>query len=126
MVDLAHHDCIELRGLRVVCIVGVLPEEREREQPLEVDVDLYADLLAAGQTDELSDTLNYGTVTERVEELCVNARAELLERLAHLVATDLVALDGAVAARVTVRKIRPPVPNDLGTSAVSVTRWAGS
>lgn len=123
MADLTHHDCIELRGLRVVCVVGVLPEEREREQPLEIDVDLYADLLAAGESDDLADTVNYGTVSQRIEDICIDARAELLERLAHLVAGELANLEGAVAARVTVRKVRPPVPNDLGTSAVSVTRW---
>ncbi len=124
MSALEPYDVIELRGLRVVCIVGVLPEEREREQPLEVDVDLFGDLQRAGETDDLADTVNYGTVTERVEELCREARAELLERLAHLVATELATLDGVVAARVTVRKLRPPVPNDLLSSAVRVTRWS--
>lgn len=123
-MDLGHHDVIELRGLRVMCIVGVLPEEREREQPLEIDVDLYADLSTAGRTDQLADTVNYGEVTEQVERLCIDARAELLERLAHLVASELAALDGAIAARVAVRKLRPPVPNDLSSSAVRATRWA--
>lgn len=126
MRDLSHHDVIELRGLRVTCIVGVLPEEREREQPLEVDVDLYADLRPAGESDVLDDTLDYGGVTERVVSMCVEAQAELLERLAHLVAVDLASIAGAVAARVTVRKLRPPVPSDLDTSAVAVTRWSGA
>ena len=36
-------DRIELRGLQLVGIVGVLPEERERAQPLDVDVDIEVD-----------------------------------------------------------------------------------
>jgi 7,8-dihydroneopterin aldolase/epimerase/oxygenase len=122
--DLDSHDVIKLRGLRVVCIVGVLPEERERAQPLEIDVDLYADLLRAGQSDLLSDTVDYGAVTELVERLCTDTQAKLLERLAHLIAIELAAIEGVLAASVTVQKLRPPVPNDLASSAVRVTRWA--
>jgi len=114
-------DRIELRGLRVMTIVGVLPEERERAQPLEIDVDLYGDLSRAGETDDLADTINYGEVTAQVVELCHRERAELLERLARALALDLVTLDGATAATVTVRKLRPPVPEDLASSAVRVT-----
>jgi len=122
--ELDQHDVIQLRGLRVMCIVGVLREERERSQPLEIDVDLFADLGPAGLSDRLADTVDYGDVTAQVEQMCVGERAELLERLAHLIATTLAVLPGAVAATVTVRKLRPPVPNDLVSSAVRVTRWA--
>tara|TARA_Y100000780_G_C13382623_1_gene301037 strand:- start:51 stop:428 length:378 start_codon:yes stop_codon:yes gene_type:complete len=119
---LNNSDCIQLRGLRVVCIVGVLPEERERPQPLELDIDIYADLSAAGKSDELDDTLDYGSVATTVEEICLGVKAQLLERLAELVAGRLLELDGVVAVEVTVKKIRPPVPSDLHFSAVRVTR----
>ena len=118
------YDVIEIRGLRVLCIVGVLPEEREREQPLEIDVELFGDLRAAGRSDDLNDTVNYGHVAEAVAALCVRAEALLLERLAYLIAVDVAALDGAAGARVTVRKLRPPVPTDVAFTAVQVTRWA--
>jgi dihydroneopterin aldolase len=119
---LSNSDCIQLRGLRVVCIVGVLPEERERPQPLELDIDIYADLSAAGKSDELDDTVDYGSVATTVEEICLGVKAQLLERLAELVAGRLLELDGVVAVEVTVKKIRPPVPSDLHFSAVRVTR----
>ena len=44
---------IELRGLRAAGICGALPEEQERAQPLEVDLDVVADLAAAGTSDAL-------------------------------------------------------------------------
>ena len=122
MTALNNSDCIQLRGLRVVCIVGVLPEERERPQPLELDIDIYADLSAAGKSDELDDTVDYGSVATTVEEICLGVKAQLLERLAELVAGRLLELDGVVAVEVTVKKIRPPVPSDLHFSAVRVTR----
>ncbi len=122
MTALSNSDCIQLRGLRVVCIVGVLPEERERPQPLELDIDIYADLSAAGKSDELDDTVDYGSVAKTVEEICLGVKAQLLERLAELVAERLLELDGVVTVEVTVKKIRPPVPSDLHFSAVRVTR----
>ena len=46
-------DRIELRGLRASGICGALPEEQERAQPLELDLDVIADLAPAGQSDTL-------------------------------------------------------------------------
>ena len=40
-------DRIELRGLRVLGVHGALPEEQERAQPFEVDLDVEADLRPA-------------------------------------------------------------------------------
>tara|TARA_B110000116_G_scaffold158146_1_gene136823 strand:+ start:1002 stop:1376 length:375 start_codon:yes stop_codon:yes gene_type:complete len=118
----SNSDCIQLRGLRVVCVVGVLPEERERAQPLELDIDIYADLSAAGNSDDLQDTVDYGSVAQTIEEICLGAKVQLLERLAQLVADRLLELDGVSTVEVTVKKIRPPVPSDLNFSAVRVTR----
>ena len=122
MTQPSNSDCIQLRGLRVVCVVGVLPEERERAQPLELDIDIYADLSAAGNSDDLQDTVDYGSVAQTIEEICLGAKVQLLERLAQLVAERLLELDGVSTVEVTVKKIRPPVPSDLNFSAVRVTR----
>jgi len=116
-------DRIELRGLRVVGTIGVLAEERMRAQPFEVDVDLYVDLLAAGRSDALADTVDYGAVTRSVEEVVATEQHQLLERVAQRIAE--VVLDGHPLVdeiSVTVRKLRPPVAHDLSTSGVRVTR----
>jgi dihydroneopterin aldolase len=116
-------DRIELRGLRVVGTIGVLSEERLRAQPFEVDVDLYADLSAAGRSDDLTDTVDYGAVTRAVEEVVATERHQLLERVAQRIAE--VVLDGhplVDEVDVTVRKLRPPVAHDLSTSGVRVRR----
>jgi dihydroneopterin aldolase len=116
-------DVIELRGLRVVGIVGVLPEERERAQPLEVDVDVEVDLTAAGVSDSLDDTVDYGALCSRVEDVVATARPQLLERLAAVLADALLGADPRIdAVELAVRKLRPPVPQDLATSGVRVRR----
>jgi dihydroneopterin aldolase len=119
---MAPTDRIELRGLVVSGICGALPEERERAQPLEIDLDVVADLSAAGASDELGDTLDYGAITERVEQVVVTGTPVLLERLAEAVADTVLADDRALSVTVAVRKLRPPVPQVMGTSGVRITR----
>lgn len=118
-------DRIELRDLRVVCIIGVIPHERAAAQPISIDLDLYVDLRRAGASDDVSDTVDYGEVCERVEALCADAEPRLLEQMAELIAADLCSMDLVTAVTVTVTKLRPPVAVDLGTSAVRITRAAG-
>ena len=116
------NDRIELRGLRVVGVHGVLPEERERAQPFEVDLDVEADLSSAGASDELADTLDYGALAERVTAIVAHERYALIERLAERIAASVLADPKAIAVTVTVRKLRPPVPVTLETAAVTIRR----
>ena len=115
-------DRIELRGLRAVGVHGALPEEQVRAQPFEVDLDVEADLRTAGSTDDLVDTIDYGALATAVERVVSGERFTLLERLAQRIA-EAVCADGRVrAVTVTVRKLRPPVPVDLASAAVRITR----
>lgn len=109
--------------MRLVVSVGVLPEERERPQPIEVDVDLDVDVSAAADSDALGDAVDYGAVVAEVERVLTAAHVDLLERQAVLVADAVLALDGRIeAVDVAVRKLRPPVPQDLATAGVRVHR----
>lgn len=115
-------DLIELRGLRALGICGALPEERERVQPLEVDLDVVADLSVAGRSDALDDTVNYGDLADAVERVITTERFTLLERLAERLTEVVLAVDGVIEVTVAVRKLRPPVPQQLATSGVRITR----
>ena len=117
-------DRIELRGLRVSAVCGVLPEEKVRRQPLELDLDVYADLTAALTTDDLADTVDYGTLGALVACIADRESFDLMERFASRVAEDVLATSGVEAVTVAVRKLRPPVPEDLTTSGVRIHRTA--
>lgn len=100
---------------------GALPEEQHRAQPFEVDVDLAADLSAAGASDDLADTVDYGAVATAVERVVAGEHHRLLERMARRIADDVLALNPRISAvTVTVRKLRPPVAVDLASAAVSI------
>ena len=60
-----------------------------------------------------------------VEKVVTGERHKLLERLATRIADDVLAVDARIdSVTVTVRKLRPPVPVDLASAGVSITRGA--
>ena len=111
---------IELRALRLDALIGVLPQELEVPQPIEVDADVHVDVTAAAASDRLDDAVDYGALCDAIVGRATAGHVGLLERLAHLVATDVLAVDRRIeAVEVVVRKLRPPV-DGLGTSGVRV------
>lgn len=115
-------DTIELRSLRVMAFCGILPEEVERRQPFEIDVDVDVDLTAAGESDDLANTIDYGGLVAQIQELADQQRYGLLERFAADIAKVVLGHDLASKTRVTVRKLRPPVEQDLASSGVTIRR----
>ena len=115
-------DRILITGLRELGVHGVLPEEKLRPQPFEVDVELTVDLNAAGESDDLDDTVDYGAVCEAISRVVSSERYELIERLATRIA-EVCAVDSRVmGTKVTVRKLHPPVRAMVDHVAVSVER----
>ena len=115
-------DQIELRGLVAQGYCGVLPHEQEHPQPLEVDLDVVLDLRTPGESDELADTLDYGALCTMVERIITTERFALLERLATRIAEGALADERVEEVTVSVRKLEPPVPQQLATSGVRLTR----
>lgn len=119
----AMSDRIELSGLEFTAIVGVLPGERARAQPLVADLVLNVDLSAAGVSDHLADTIDYAAVCDTVVEVARGAEPLLLERLATLVADAVVSLDERIdSVQVSIAKSRPPVAHLLERAGVRITR----
>lgn len=115
-------DVIELRGLRVSAIVGVLPEEREREQPLLVDIDFERPFRDAAIGDDMAATTNYADVLSLAHHIIVEGHFLLLETLVHRVAAAVLGFDRAIeSVHVRAHKLRPPVPLDVATVGVSCT-----
>ncbi len=117
-------DRIQLRGLRFVGTHGALPSEETLAQPFEVDLDVFADLSAAGESDDLAKSVDYGGLCEAVREVVEGPHVALLERLAERVAAALISTGGPLVSgvEVAVRKLRPPVPFQLSSAAVRVYR----
>ena len=115
-------EVIQLRGLRLACLCGALPEEQDRRQPYEFDLDIVADIAEATTSDELTHTVDYGEVLAAVERVTAEESFQLFERMAARVAEAVLTVDRVVEVGVEVRKLRPPVPQDLASAGIRVTR----
>jgi dihydroneopterin aldolase len=122
--DAAPSDRIELRGFRALGTHGALPEEHQRAQPFEVDLDLEVDLSRAGRSDCLGDTVDYGTVTAAIAAVVGGPHTDLIEHLAERIAFAALDIGAPLATAVTVRvrKTRPPVPWELASAGVTIHR----
>jgi 7,8-dihydroneopterin aldolase/epimerase/oxygenase len=115
-------DRILISGLRELGVHGVLPEEQLRPQPFEVDIELLVDVSAAGKSDDLDETVDYGAVCEAVSRIVSSEQYRLLERLATRIAEVCRADPRVVGVIVEVRKLHPPVRAQLDHVAVRVER----
>lgn len=115
-------DHILINGLRLVSVVGVLDHERQSAQPLQVDIDIHVDLHDAGQSDDLTQTVHYGEVSMQVAQVARDNSDLLLERLAQRMADVVLGFPGVLAVDLTLTKLRPPIPEDVQTTAVKIHR----
>ena len=118
-------DCIEVRGLRVEAVHGVLEQEQVRPQPFEVDLDLYLDLSPAADSDDLDRTADYGAAVDAATAVLGGPPRRLLESLAEAIARRV--LDDGHVREVTVvlRKLRPPLAAELASTGVRIHRRRG-
>jgi len=75
---------LRLRHIDVDCVIGERPDERERLQHLQIDVELTIPDRAA-ETDVLADTVDYAVLTERIRAALVAAKCRMIERAAKVV-----------------------------------------
>ena len=73
-------DRIALRGLTVRGFHGVLPAERRDGQDFVVDVTLWLDTRPAAASDDLADTVDYGTLAERLAPVVEGSRCSCSRR----------------------------------------------
>lgn len=120
------NDLIEVTGIRARGFHGVFPEERRDGQDFVVDIGIEADLSAAGASDDLADTVNYAHVAALVVARIEGEPFDLIERLAAVIAEDVLADEGARllvdAVTVTVHKPQAPVGVAFGDVTVRVRR----
>lgn len=96
-------DHIFVRDLLVRGIVGINDWEREARQDILINLELEHDLSVAAASDDITDALNYRTLTKEVVAYVEGSSHYLVERLAEEIARICLA-HGARAARVRVEK----------------------
>ena len=118
-------DRIHLRGVEAFGYHGVLPDEKRDGQPFVVDVVMELDLATAGGSDALDDTVSYAEIAGEVVARITGPSFDLIERLAEVVADDVLRHQLVDAATVTVHKPQAPVGHPFTDVAVEVHRTRG-
>jgi dihydropteroate synthase/dihydroneopterin aldolase len=110
---------ISITGLKAKGYHGVFAHERENGQPFVVDLEIE---VAAGEGDDLSETLNYATVCDEVAAIVSGEPVNLIETLADRIADAVLAHSQAKAVEVAVHKPQAPVAVPFGDIAVRTRR----
>ncbi len=82
-------ETIHIDGLRVDCVVGIHPHEREREQPLLISLSFPADFAAAAASEAVSDTVDYSALARETGAFVRAGRFRLLETLVRALGRHL-------------------------------------
>ena len=123
--SLRREDRLLLEGMEFYGYHGDIEAERSLGGRYSVDVELLADLRAAGRSDSLDDTIDYVRCFQVVRELVENQQYRLLEAMAEAIAQALLREHRrADAVRVRVAK-QPPVRGSFQRFVVEVERGRG-
>jgi dihydroneopterin aldolase len=115
-------DRIELRGLSVRGHHGVFEHERRDGQDFIVDITVWIDLAAAAASDDLTDTLDYGTLAKRAADIVAGPPRKLIETVAAEIADEVMADERVHAVEVVVHKPSAPIPLTFADVAVTARR----
>lgn len=113
-------DKIHIKDLALQCIIGTKPEERKQKQEIIINITLECDLVPAGRSDELEDTINYNTLKKEIVALIEGSEFFLLERLADRIAGLCLENDRVEAVTVMVNK--PGALTEARSVAVEIYR----
>ncbi len=116
-------DRILIAGLREMGVHGARAEEQERPQPFQVDLELLVDLAAAGSSDALGDTADYGVLCDAVRRVVADEHHQLLERLATRISEVCRSEPRVKGVVVEVRKLQPPIAGEIDYVGVRIERW---
>lgn len=98
------NDTIEIKDLLVRAIIGINDDERTNQQDIVINVSLQTDTRAAAASDEISDAVNYRTLTKQIIALTEESRFHLVETLAEAIAACCLKDIRVAAVRVGVEK----------------------
>lgn len=112
---------IFVRGLLIQASIGVHAHEHEATQPVIIDIELDMGGMELPKDDRLHETLDYGLVAEKAEELALEAHVQLVETLAERIADWALAADTRVQ-RVAVSIAKPQALLKADTAGVEVVK----
>ncbi len=115
-------DRLAVRGLAIHGHHGVFAHERRDGQEFVIDLVLGVDTRVAARSDDLQDTVDYGTLVDEVRTAVADDPVDLIETLAQRIAD--VCLRNALVdtVEVTVHKPHAPIQATFEDVALTINR----
>ena len=121
-LDTRAPDRLTLRGIEAIGHHGVFDFERREGQVFVVDLVLGLDTRAAALSDDLQETVDYGSLVSKVKHAVESDPVDLIETLAARIA-DICLADRRVRwTEVTVHKPDAPIEATFADVALTITR----
>ena len=115
-------DELAIRGIECFAHHGVFDFERREGQVFVIDLALGVETRPAAASDDLRDTVDYGSLVGSVKAAVEKDPVDLVETLAQRIA-DVCLLDARVEwVRVTVHKPDAPIDATFSDVALTITR----
>lgn len=111
---------IFIKDLRLECKIGVTEIERQKKQPVLINITLWADAESAGQTDDIAQTVNYEDIYLQIIELVEGSSFHLLERLAEEITK--ICLKNILVQKAEVRIEKPKALKLAASAGVEIIR----
>ena len=112
---------IFVRGLLIQASIGVHPHEHEQTQPVIIDIELDMGDMVLPRSDRLHETLDYGLVAQKAEEIALEAHVQLVETLAERIADWALETDERVR-RVAVSIAKPQALLKADNAGVEIVK----
>ena len=111
-----------MAGVPLIACIGVPAEERAVPQTLVMDLTLDLDLEAATNTDDLSLSVDYKELVNRMQVLASETACQLLETLAARLCRAALEDSKIAAVHMTIRKFPSELAGQVDYVAVELSR----
>lgn len=115
-------DELTVRGIECFGHHGVLEFERREGQTFVIDLTLGIDTAPAAASDDLRDTVDYGSLVASVQAAVETDPVDLIETLAQRIADVCLSDDRVEWVSVTVHKPDAPIEATFADVALTITR----
>ena len=115
-------DKIILENLSFLGKHGVYKEEKEIAQEFSIDLEIDCDINAAAKSDDLSLTMDYQLLYQKIKKEVEESSYDLLETLAEKIAGIVLAEDNAMAVKIILKKCRAKSGDYAFTAGVVIER----
>ena len=115
-------DELSVTGIECYAHHGVFEHERREGQAFVVDLTLGVDTRPAALSDDLRDTVDYGSLVARVKAAVESDPVDLIETLAERISGVCLLDDRVEWARVTIHKPDAPIEATFADVTLTTTR----